>query len=221
MVQAELRRAFRRWGRPGRFRVDNGVPWGSSGDLPPDLALWLIGLGIGVDPNPPRRPQDNGVVERSQGTGKRWAEPRACASPAQLQRRLELMDGIQRAEYPSVGGRSRTAAFPRLSHSGRVYTPAWERAHWDLAAVWAHLSGYAVPRRVDMSGKVSLYNRFHYVGILHEGKTVYVMLDPEAGEWVFADDRGHQLRRRPAEEISRENILQLTVTRRRKGGHAR
>jgi hypothetical protein len=141
--------------------VDNGVPWGSSGDLPPDLALWLIGLGIGVDPNPPRRPQDSGVVERSQGTGKRWAEPQACTSAEQLQRRLQEMDQIQRAEYPSIRGRSRLVAFPQLSHSGRSYTSAWERTHWDLAAVWAHLSGYAVPRHVDISGKVSLYNRYH------------------------------------------------------------
>ena len=42
-VRTALRQAFRRWGRPLRLRVDNGVPWGSSGDLPPDLALWLLG----------------------------------------------------------------------------------------------------------------------------------------------------------------------------------
>src|SRR5947209_9387768 len=116
-TQAQLRRAFARWGRPERFRVDNGVPWGSAGDLPTDLALWLIGLGIGVDWNPPRRPQDNGVVERSQGTAKRWAEPRACATAEELQRRLEEMDEIQRREYPSVRGRSRLEAFPGLAHS--------------------------------------------------------------------------------------------------------
>jgi hypothetical protein len=43
------------------------------------------------------------------------------------------------------------------------------------------------------------------------------MLDPEVGEWVFTDERGQQLRRRPTIELSRENILALTVTRRRKG----
>src|SRR5437016_12462632 len=103
-VQAELRRAFARWGRPATIRVDNGVPWGSSGDLPPDLALWLLGLEVATLPNPPRRPQDNGVVERSQGTAKRWAEPGACADARELQRRLREMDQIQRQEYPSVGG---------------------------------------------------------------------------------------------------------------------
>lgn len=216
-TQVQLRRAFARWGRPERFRVDNGVPWGSAGDLPTDLALWLIGLGLGVDWNPPRRPQDNGVVERSQGTAKRWAEPGACATAAELQRRLEEMDGIQRQEYPSVRGRSRLEAFPGLAHSGRAYTPAWERAHWSLAAVAAHLAGYAVPRRVDKSGTVSVYNRNPYVGKNHAGKGVHVMFDPEAIEWIFADEKGQQLRSRPAAEISREAIVGLMVTNRRKG----
>jgi hypothetical protein len=215
-----LRRAFGRWGRPERFRVDNGTPWGSSGDLPPELALWLIGLGVGVTWNPPRRPQDNGVVERSQGTAKRWAEPGTCAGAAELQRRLEEMDGIQRQEYPSLRGRSRLEAFPQLSHSGRAYSPAWERAHWSLEAAAAHLAGYAVPRRVDKSGMVSLYNRNHYVGVLHRGGTVYAMFDPESKEWVFADERGQQLRCRPAVEINREAIIGLTVTHRRRGVHA-
>jgi hypothetical protein len=216
-VRRQLRRAFDRWGQPERFRVDNGVPWGSSGDLPTDLSLWLIGLGIGMAWNPPRSPQDNGVVERSQGTAKRWAEPGTCSSAEELQGRLERMDQIQRREYPNLGGRSRWEAFPKLTHSGREYTQAWEESHWDLRLVYEHLSGYAVPRRVDVSGKVSLYNRYYYVGVLHQRKTVYVMFDPEEGEWVFADERGGQLRRRKAGELSRENILALTVTRRRKG----
>src|ERR671934_175688 len=71
-VQPLLRQAFGRWGLPGGLRVDNGKPWGSWSDLPTALALWLLGLGIELHWNPPRQPQRNGVVERSQGTGKRW-----------------------------------------------------------------------------------------------------------------------------------------------------
>jgi hypothetical protein len=192
------------------------VPWGSWGDLPTALALWLIGPGMGVDWNPPRRPQDNGVVERSQGTAKRWAEPRTCDTAEELQRRLEEMDGIQRQEYPGVGGRSRLEAFPGLAHSGRAYTPAWEHEHWDLAAVTAHLAGYAVRRQVNTSGTVSIYNRNHYVSKKYAGETVHVMFDPEAIEWILADEKGQQLRSRPATEISREAIMGLAVTNRRK-----
>jgi hypothetical protein len=195
--------------------VDNGVPWGSVGDLPTDLALWLSGLGVDLACNPPRRPQDNGVVERSQGTGKRWAEPATCADADELRRRLRDMDHIQRAEYPSVGGRSRLQAYPRLAHSGRAYSAAWERRHWSLGRVLDHLAAYAVPRKVDRSGMVSLYNLNHYVGKLHQGKVIYVMLDPRRREWVFADEHGQQLRAQPAERLTRQRIQTLTVTARR------
>jgi hypothetical protein len=214
-VQAVLRKAFARWGMPSRLRVDNGTPWGSVGDLPTDLALWLLGLGVEPSANPPRRPQENGVVERSQGTGKRWAEPGACANASELQQRLQEMDVIQREEYPSLAGRSRLAVYPELKHSGRAYSRSWERTHWSLDLVLTHLVGYVVPRKVDKSGTVSLYNRNHYVGKLHAGKMVFVTLDPLRREWIFSDDNGHQLRAQPAEQISRQRIQTLTVTSRR------
>jgi hypothetical protein len=213
-VQAELRRAFARWGRPATLRVDNGGPWGSSGDLPPDLALWLIGLGIDLHWNDPHTPQQNGVVERSPGTGKRWAEPDPCATLAELQQRLQEMDVIQREAYPSIAGPSRAAAFPGLQHAERRYSQAWERQHWDHRRVLEHLAGYVVPRRVDKNGDVSLYHRPHYVGCMHRGKYIYVMVDPERVEWVFADQQGRQLRSQPAEELQAQRIRGLTVTKR-------
>jgi transposase InsO family protein len=87
-----LRCAFRTWGLPDELRGDNGIPWGSRGDLPTDLELWLAGLGVPVRFNPPRRPQDNGVVERSQGTGKRWGDPPTAADAATLQSVMDQMD---------------------------------------------------------------------------------------------------------------------------------
>jgi hypothetical protein len=50
------------------------------------------------------------VVERSQGTGKRWAEPGACAAAAELQARADVIDQIQREEYSAVAGMSRRDA---------------------------------------------------------------------------------------------------------------
>jgi len=214
-VQARLRRGFARWGRPGRLRVDNGFPWGSKGDLPTDLALWLIGLGLDVLWNPPRRPQRNGVVERAQGTGRRWSEPGTCDGPEELEARFVELDRLQREEYPWAGGRSRLEACPDLRHSGRPYTVAWERAHWDLARVWEHLAGYAVPRKVNPKGMVSVYNRDYYVGRRHRGQTVYVTFDPQAGEWVAVDAQDRQLRRWPAPELTRQRIVRLEVTHRR------
>jgi transposase InsO family protein len=210
-----LRRAFQRWGRPQRIRVDNGVPWGSSGDLPTDLALWLIGLGIEVIWNPPRCPQHNGVVERAQGTGKRWAEPQTCANAQELQQRLNTLDRLQREAYPSVGGCSRQAAFPQLAHSPRRYARATEPRQWQLRRVAHCLARYAVPRRVDQKGQVSVYNRNHYVGKKHHGQYVYVQFDPNESTWVFVSDRGNLLRQTPAAEISRARIVGLNVANRR------
>src|SRR4051812_35791675 len=99
-VRGQLRVAFSRWGLPATMRVDNGFPWGSKGDFPTELGLWLIGLGIGMIWNTARRPQENGVVERSQGTGNRWCEPATCPSAAALQARLEEMDRLYREAYP-------------------------------------------------------------------------------------------------------------------------
>jgi len=194
-VQQHLRAAFGRWGLPARLRVDNGKPWGSWSDLPSALALWLIGLGIDMAWNDPRRPQQNGTVERAQGTGKRWAEPHRCHSLAELQSRLDQDDGLQRERYPLADGQSRWQLFPALAHSGRPYQEADEARTWDLQRVRDHLAGYAVSRQVSREGKVSVYNRNLYVGVIHGGKQVSIQYDPEQGQWLISDSAGQQLRK--------------------------
>jgi hypothetical protein len=215
-TQAELRKAFTHWGRPQRLRVDNGAPWGSSGDLPTDLELWLKGVAVGLECNPPRSPQDNGIVERSQGTAKQWGEPGQCDTPDDFQKRLDIMDRIQREEYPSLGGRSRLEAHPGLADSGRPYTPEWEETAWDFEAAMAHLAGYAARRLVSRSGKISVYNKNYHVSIIHSNRHVYLTFDPETIEWVVSDDEGRQLCRKRAAVITRENILALRVAHRSK-----
>jgi len=214
-VQTELRQAFGRWGRPQRLRIDNGCPWGSTGEFPTELALWLFGLGLEVTWIQPRRPQQNGVVERTQGVSKGWAEPETCADAAELQERLAWSDDIHRNQYPSIGGQSRNSAFPDLSHSGRQYSPTWERRHWSLEPVLVHLAEYVVVRRVSRDGKVSLYDRGHWIGKQWAGQQVYVSLDPDLREWVFAAEDGREIRRRPAAELTRANIMGLRVSRSR------
>jgi hypothetical protein len=175
----------------------------------------LIGLGVDMIWNPARRPQDNGVVERSQGTGKRWGEPETCQDPEELQRRLHEMDRIQREVYPSIAGQSRWQTFPELQQVTRPYSEAWEKQHWDLNLVLAHMADAQALRRVDKKGQVSVYGRNHYVGKKHQGQDIYVFLDPQDREWVFATSEGVQLRRKAAEEITQERILKLQVTNRR------
>jgi hypothetical protein len=215
-----LRDCFTRWGKPARLRVDNGMPWGSHGDLPTDLALWLGGLGVAVRANPPRRPQHNGVVERSQGTAKSWAEPGRCGSADELQRRLDEADSRQRDLYPSIRGLARIEAYPGLAHSGRAYDLTAEPRCWDLAAAWELLARHVVPRRVDSSGKVSVYRRSMYVGPRRVGRDVYVGFDPIAGRWSVQDEHGVELRRIEPEALDATSICELRVTKRCRGAHA-
>lgn len=215
-----MRKLFARWGCPERLRVDNGSPWGSQGDLPTDLACWLAGLGVAVLLNPPRRPEDNGVVERSQGVGKAWGEPGRCRTAAELQRRLNEVDRWQRELYPIAGDRSRLETDPGLKHSGRKYSRAWESATWDIRKVWQLIGAHVVPRVVSSGGKVSLYNRNYTVGLMWARRTIRVGFDSEQGEWTFQDDRGYEIRRQEAGELRGDRILGLDVTNRRRGIHA-
>lgn len=185
--------------------------------MPPELALWLFGLGIEVRWNPPCRPQDNGVVERSQGVGANWAEPGLCTSVRQLQRRFNEEDRIQREEYPSIAGQSRLAAYPNLRHSGRRYSWAWEQRHWDSQHVAWQLAGYVVGRRVDCCGKIGVYHHKLYIGTQHQGQEVLVQLDPERREWVVSSRTGQQLHRTPAAMLQPQRIRRLQVAQRRGG----
>jgi hypothetical protein len=214
-VRDRLRQAFARWGRPLRLRVDNGAPWGSKGDLPTDLALWLIGLGVDLHWNRPGRSTDNAVVERGHGVGDHWGEPHAHDSAAALEERMAEMDRVQREEYPAVGGRSRLEAYPGLAHAGRPYSLAWEGRHWSLRRVLDYLGGVVVRRRVDSKGMASVYNRNYYVGVRHAGREVHLGLDPQRRSWVFSDAQGRQLREVPAEQLTRQRIVSLTVSNRR------
>jgi hypothetical protein len=200
--------------------VDNGMPWGSQGDLPTDLVCWLAGLGVPVTANPPRRPEDNGVVERSQGVGQSWGEPWLCASWGELQRRMDELDRWQRELYPAVGGMPRAQAYPGLRHSGRPYDEAQEARVWDLHEAWELMAAHLVPRDVSSQGKVSLYNRPYGVGLRWAGRRVWVGFDAEAGSWTFQDEDGHEIRRQIAPELSAERIQMLDVTNRRRGVHA-
>jgi hypothetical protein len=78
-----------------------------------------------------------------------------------------------------------------------------------------HLAGYAVPRHVDSSGSVSIYNKTYYVGKRYTSKMVYISVDPLRCEWLFRDAQGNHVRTQPAEQLCRERIVTLRVSDRR------
>ncbi|MFO0893312.1 MAG: hypothetical protein U0790_29755 [Isosphaeraceae bacterium] len=154
-------------------------------------------------------------MERSQGTGKRWAEPGACAAAAELQERVDVMDRIQRDEYPAIAGMSRRRAYPGLAHSGRPYREEDEPAMWSLATALEHLGGYTAVREVTANGSISLGNRSRYVAAKLRGRRAFVRLDPVAVEWMVSDEHGVCHTRIKADELTAERIIGLDVNLRR------
>jgi hypothetical protein len=150
--------------------ISGATDYGSWSDLPPVLALWVIGLGVEMHWNHPRCPDENPVIERSQGLAQTWGEPDQCQTVRQFQNRINREDRLQREQYPSIDGLPRMTAYPELKHSGRRYSTTWEHRHWNWDLVLTHLAGYAVQRQVDRSGKIGLYSGKLYVGTMHKGK---------------------------------------------------
>jgi hypothetical protein len=206
-----FRNVFARWGRPGRLQVDNGHPWGLNHGLPPDLALWLIGLGVDMAWIPPRKPRHNAKVERCNGVTQQWAEPSSCGSRSQLQEQLDRECLIQREQYPSIGGRPRIEAFPGLRQIERPYRVEEEDRLWELSRVDRFLSRQVYYRRANARGAISVYGWEHGLGRVHRGKEVCVKFDISLHNWIVTDHEGQELRRLPAEELSRERIMALEV----------
>jgi hypothetical protein len=211
VVQGYFRRLFTGWGLPACLRLDNGLPWANWNDLPMVLALWLVGLGINLIFNPPRQPQHNGVVEKSQDTGQRWCEPHTCRTVRQLQARLNAMDRLQREEYPSLQGRSRVSVFPALRQPLRCYSAAWEHEAWDLRRAQEYLGSFVALRRANKQGQISLYARRVSVGARQRGQWVVVQYVADGQAWLLSDSDGHLLREVAAPEISRARIMALDI----------
>jgi hypothetical protein len=211
-VQQALRELFARWGLPDRIRVDNGVPWGSGADLPAPLALWWLGLGIGVIWNHPYRPTENAKVERQNGTVQRWGEPEQCADWAAWEKKLRWLVRVQGEEYQEGRPLPRLAAHPQLRQRRRDYQMATEASQWELERVIGQLAQGAWPRQVSQRGQISLYGKAYQVGAAVGGQTVWVRLDAATRAWVVEGSEGQELRRHPADQLTVERICQLQVS---------
>ena len=203
------------WGLPEELRLDNGAPWGAAGkDFLPDLALWLLGLDLGVRWNRPRHKQGNAVIERDHGVLQRWVEPATCQSAAELQARLDWATRTQRERYRGADGQSRLERCPALARGGQPYVPS-AVGQWQEQRVWAWLGEQVWTRRVDKTGRLSLANRAVGVGRAWAGQEVTVRLAVQEGQpvWRIRDSQGQDIRQQPAPELRRKRILALDVSR--------
>jgi hypothetical protein len=210
-----VRRVFRRWGLPDRVRVDNGYPWGTPRDLPPEFALWLIGLAVEPIWNPAGQPTCNPKVERCNGVTQQWGELHRCTDIRQAARVLARVARIRREEYPALRGRTRLEVFPRLKAPRRVYRRSREAALWDLCRVDAFLARGCWKRRVDCNGRISIYGHGRSVGRAWAHQDVGLRFEASSRCWVVSDRAGELIKRIPATELTRERILALAVSRRR------
>jgi hypothetical protein len=210
-VQEQFRCWFERWGRPGEVRLDNGIPWGGWYDVPTVFALWLFGLGVGVHFNPPRQPQENGVIEQSNGSAQRWVDLTTYGSVAAVQTALDESDEVQRSYMSYAAGQSRLVVFPELQHSGREYSRVWEQQHWDLTLAQAELERYQPRRRVCKQGRISLYYRQLYVGSTWAEQEIEVCYDVTTNMWVLQGLDGRGVKSVPAVEVNRDAIMTLQM----------
>jgi hypothetical protein len=210
-VQQGLRQLFERWGLPQALRVDNGQPWGCRSDLPSELMLWLLGLGVQLLHNRPYQPTENARIERTHGTTKAWVEVSQCATVKLLQQRLNRAAEIQRERYPVLQSQTRLQLHPQLSSNPRSYELAEEAKQWHLVRVLAYLSPQRWVRKVDSTGRISLYGRNYGVGRAYCAQQVYVHLDPCQRCWVMESSQGQRLANPAAEQLCEASICQMEV----------
>jgi hypothetical protein len=121
------------------------------------------------------------------------------------------MDRREREAYPRADGKSRLEAYPDLAHARRPYTLSDEDGLWELERLTEKLLQYVIRRKVDPQGKFRVYNTPRSVGRERVGQWVWVSLDPEETRWVIADERGLEIRRVEAPEVSREAVMGLKM----------
>jgi hypothetical protein len=210
-----FRRVFARWGLPDRVRVDNGDPWGTPRDLPSELALWLIGLGVEPIWNPAGQPTCNPEVERCNGLTQQWGELHTCTDCEPAAAVLAEVGRIQREEYPAIRGRTRMEASPPLGTPRRADQPDREEAMWDRSRGDAFWARGCWRRQADCNGRISIYGHGRSVGRCWARHEMAVRFDASSRCWSVSGPKGEGVKRVPASELTRERIMALAVSRRR------
>lgn len=177
---------FSSWGLPAAIKIDNGRPFVNprSRDVPTLAMLWWIGLGIEVIQNTPRRPQENGGVECSQGILCRWSNAKEQPDSGALQKRLNEEAAFQRNDFKirAKNNQTRATLYPKLKYSGRPYNPD----NFDVARVYAWLKDGLWQRKIRQNGEVRIFGHLVYVAQRHSRQTVDIVFDPIERQWLIA-----------------------------------
>jgi hypothetical protein len=213
-IKGCLMRSFKKWGLPRKIKVDNGKPFGDpQRSSVPEVALWLIGLGIDMIWNHPRCPRDNATVERMQRTTAQWAEPGGCRSSGELQKRLNEVEHIQTKHYGlrRFKGKTRRELYPGLWSNPRSY----EHIHFSIKKVYAYLKNIVFVRRVSKSGCLCFYAQSVYVGTQYKNQDITVVLDPKKLCWKLTNPQGQTFACLSADNFCQSAVQNLNVCRKR------
>jgi putative transposase len=162
-VRAVLVRLFRRYGVPEAIRVDNGMPFGSTGPAGMSrLSAWWTSLGIRVEFIEPGHPEQNGAHEQFHRVLKReTAWPPAQTARAQQRRSTLWLEQYNKERPHQALGQSTP---------GQVYRHGRRRYPQRLIE-WKYPAGWET-RRVRSNGEVKWQGRKRFLGEAFVGMRV-------------------------------------------------
>ncbi len=206
-----LLKVFQQWGKPGAFRVDNGEPLGNpkNTNTPTSFSMWLIAHGVKMIWNAPKCPQQNGKVERMQGTSMRWAEIKSCSTIKEVQAKLDWAIQIQTFKYPVVrlGGKTRIEAFPCLNTKQRN----WNILDVDASRVWKFLAKKKFVRKVSSNAQISHFGMKYSIGSKYKKQYVNLIFNADTQKWSVYDAKGDIIKTLTAHNLSLRRILSFSV----------
>jgi len=176
-VQAAMARVFVRYGMPQAIRVDNGMPFGSTGPAGLScLSAWWTGLGIRVEFIDPGHPEQNGSHEQFHRVLKReTARPPAMNARAQQRRSHKWLEDYN-TERPHEALDQQPPALV-YRRSPRRYRP--KLMEYQYPPEWQ-------TRRVRTNGQVKWQGRKRFLGEAFVGLRIgFKKLEPNVHEVYF------------------------------------
>jgi transposase InsO family protein len=216
-VQNSLRAAFSEWGRPRALQTDREVVYVGAPEryFPSLFTLWLRGLGIEHRLSRPKRPTDQGAIEREHRTVQNWLwADTHFATCAALQSGLDDVNTFYNEAYPArtrhCHHQSPLLAHPQARFSGRPFHPAAEWQLFDMSRVDSYLAAQVWTRTASETGAVRLASQVYYLGRAFAGYTVSVTFQPSSRTFRFETDSGQFIVEKPTLGLDKADILGLT-----------
>lgn len=195
------------WGVPKRIKIDNGFPFAKADyrEIPTLSQLWWIGLGIEVQLNAVRVPQQNGAVENLQGICYRWSAPSQYNDLESYQKRIDETTRFQRESFRirKQKDRTRKQLYPELWENQRVF----DNSRFSIQRVYENLALRVWNRTVNKAGKITFWNQKIYVGRAFIRHKVTITFDPLKASWMVRATDGALLKEQTNTAFSKKQIL--------------